>query len=102
MAEAAGRYIGDVRGAGLFIGIEFVRDRLTKQPATAETNLLCSRLKDVHRILTSIDGPHDNVLVIKPPMCFGITEARIFISALRTELRGLEKVDVSDITHTPT
>ena len=79
-----------------------VRDRTTREPATAETNLLCSRLKDAHRILTSIDGPHDNVLVIKPPMCFGIPEAKTLVEALRTELRGLDGVDVSKITHTPT
>jgi 4-aminobutyrate aminotransferase-like enzyme len=55
--------IGDVRGSGLFIGIELVRNRRTLEPATAETSVLCSRLKDEYQILTSIDGPHDNVLV---------------------------------------
>ena len=62
--------IGDVRGSGLFIGIEFVRDRVSLEAATAETSMVCSRLKDEHMILTSIDGPHDNVLVLKPPMVF--------------------------------
>ena len=71
-------------------------------PASAETSRLCSRLKDVHRILTSIDGPDDNVLVIKPPMCFGLAEARMLVEALRRELRALEGVDVASITKTPT
>ena len=101
--EAAhGARVGDVRGSGLFIGVEFVRDHASRTPATAETNLLCSRLKDRHRILTSIDGPHDNVLVIKPPMCFGVAEAKVLIEALRVELVGLNGVDLSTITHTPT
>ena len=91
-----------VRGRGLFVGIEFVRDRHTLEPATAETSFLCSRLKDVHRILTSIDGPHDNVLVVKPPLCFGRAEADRLVAALRAELRALRDVDVNTITHTPT
>ena len=100
--QSAGQLIGDVRGAGLFMGIEFVRDRSTREPATTETNLLCSRLKDEHRILTSIDGPHDNVLVVKPPMCFGIREARLLVDALGTELRAIGSIDLSKVTHTPT
>ena len=101
--EAAhGALVGDVRGSGLFIGIEFVREREGRTPATEETNRLCSRLKDEHRILTSIDGPHDNVLVVKPPMCFGVAEAAELVAALRAELVALKGVDVSSITHTPT
>jgi 4-aminobutyrate aminotransferase-like enzyme len=59
--------IGAVRGSGLFIGIEFVSDRTTKEPGSAETSYIVSSLKDDANILTSIDGPHDNVLVMKPP-----------------------------------
>lgn len=100
--DAHGALVGDVRGSGLFIGIEFVRERDGRTPATAETNRLCSRLKDEHRILTSIDGPHDNVLVVKPPMCFGIDEAKELVAALRVELVALKGVDLNQITHTPT
>jgi len=87
---------------GLFIGVEFVRDRVTLEPATAETNRLCSRLKDAHLILTSIDGPHDNVLVIKPPLCFSVADAATLVSAMRTELCALAGVDLATISHTPT
>ena len=97
-----GALIGDVRGAGLFMGVEFVKDRATRQPATTETNLLCSRLKDEHRILTSIDGPHDNVLVVKPPLCFGVAEAAQLVDALRAELQAIGTIDLSKVTHTPT
>lgn len=101
-ASDAGSLIGDVRGAGLFVGIEFVRDRRTLEPATAETSRVCSQLKDAHRILTSIDGPHDNVIVLKPPMCFGVREAARFVEALRVELGALVGLDLSSVRATPT
>ena len=75
-ASPHGSLIGDVRGVGLFLGVEFVRDRVTLEPAIAEVSYLCSRLKDVHQILTSIDGPHDNVLVMKPPMCAAASSSK--------------------------
>ena len=100
--EPGGTLLGDVRGVGLFIGIEFVRDRTSLEPATTETSFICSRLKDKHNILTSIDGPHNNVIVIKPPLCFGIPEARRLVAALRLELEALYGTDISDVLHTPT
>jgi ethanolamine-phosphate phospho-lyase len=96
-----GKLIGDVRGCGLFIGIELVRDRITKLPATAETSILCSRLKD-RMILTSIDGRYDNVIVIKPPMCFSIENANQLIDAMMEILPTITKHDVDNFTHTST
>jgi ethanolamine-phosphate phospho-lyase len=103
VARAGGVTIGDVRGCGLFVGIELIRGgREARKPATAEASRVCSRLKDVHLILTSLDGPHDNVLVVKPPLCFSSADAARFVGALHTELRALVGVDPSSITHTPT
>lgn len=59
--------IGDVRGEGFFLGIEFVLPG--KTPATDQTAYLANRML-VHGILMSVDGPQNNVLKIKPPMCF--------------------------------
>ena len=59
--------IGDIRGEGFFLGIEFVEPG--KIPATEKTGYLASRMK-THGILMSVDGPQNNVLKIKPPMCF--------------------------------
>ena len=59
--------IGDVRGEGLFLGIEFVEPG--KIPATDKTAYLANRMK-IHGILMSVDGPQNNVLKIKPPLCF--------------------------------
>jgi 4-aminobutyrate aminotransferase-like enzyme/Ser/Thr protein kinase RdoA (MazF antagonist) len=59
--------IGDVRGEGFFLGIEFVE--AGKIPATDKTSYIANRMK-THGILMSVDGPQNNVLKIKPPMCF--------------------------------
>ncbi len=59
--------IGDVRGEGLFLGFELVEKG--KIPATDKTAYLANRMT-VHGILISVDGPQNNVIKIKPPMCF--------------------------------
>mgnify|MGYP002046503497 CR=1 FL=1 len=79
-----------------------MRERASREPAAAETSWLCSRLKDEHRILTSIDGPHDNVLVIKPPLCFSRSDAEQLVHALRSALVGMRGADRAGVTATPT
>lgn len=61
--------IGDVRGLGLFIGVEFVTDPVSREPATALARALVAELREQH-ILMSTDGVDDNVLKIKPPLVF--------------------------------
>jgi 4-aminobutyrate aminotransferase-like enzyme len=61
--------IGDVRGLGLFAGIELVRDRATLAPAPEQAAYIANRMRD-HGILLSTDGPFHNVLKIKPPLVF--------------------------------
>ena len=61
--------VGDVRGAGLFIGIELVRDQDTLEPADTEATYVTDRMRD-NGILISTDGPLHNVLKIKPPLVF--------------------------------
>ncbi|GAB3035321.1 aminotransferase class III-fold pyridoxal phosphate-dependent enzyme [Bowmanella dokdonensis] len=80
--------IGDVRGLGLFIGVELVTDSHRKTPATAQTKLLIEHFK-TQRILLSSEGPFNNILKIKPPMVFGQPEADRFLDTLRSGLRGL-------------
>jgi 4-aminobutyrate aminotransferase-like enzyme len=61
--------IGDVRGLGLYIGVELVTDRETLNPATEHADHIINRMRD-HGILISTDGPMENVLKIKPPIVF--------------------------------
>jgi len=61
------RLIGDVRGLGLFLGVELVRDHSTLEPADTEASALIDAMR--HRgFLLSTDGPFHNVIKIKPPM----------------------------------
>ena len=60
--------IGDVRGHGLFLGIELVRPG-TKKPNRELATAIANRMRQCG-ILMSTDGPDDNVLKIKPPLCF--------------------------------
>jgi 4-aminobutyrate aminotransferase-like enzyme len=73
--------IGDVRGAGLFLGVELVRDRETLEPATTEAGDVVNRMREAG-VLASTDGPFDNVIKIKPPMVFGPGEADILAEEL--------------------
>ncbi|ELR23649.1 alanineglyoxylate aminotransferase [Acanthamoeba castellanii str. Neff] len=60
--------IGEVRGKGLMLGVELVKDQTTKEPATAETADIFERAKDMG-LLIGKGGLYGNVFRIKPPMC---------------------------------
>ena len=72
--------IGDVRGQGLFLGIELVDANMN--PLAAQTDYLADRMKD-HGILMSTDGPDHNVLKIKPPIIFTKANAEELLFYLR-------------------
>ena len=73
--------VGDVRGLGLFIGVELVRDRETLEPAAAEASYVVERMKE-EGVLLSIDGPLHNVLKLKPPIVFSMEDADFLVRAL--------------------
>ncbi len=77
--------IGDVRGLGLFIGVELVTDQKFKTPADKQASYIAERMKQVG-ILISTDGPLHNVLKIKPPMCFNMKNSEKLISSLNSIL----------------
>ncbi|XP_026285945.1 5-phosphohydroxy-L-lysine phospho-lyase isoform X3 [Frankliniella occidentalis] len=93
--QARHSLIGDVRGVGLFVGIELVTDRVTKQPATAEAQHVLSRMKD-ESILLSSDGPDRNILKLKPPMVFSKQNADTFMAVLDQVLEELDDGDLPD------
>jgi 4-aminobutyrate aminotransferase-like enzyme len=73
--------IGDVRGMGLFLGVELVRDRSTLEPAGPEADHVVQRLRE-EGILSGTDGPHHNVLKLRPPLCFTRAEAELLVEVL--------------------
>ncbi|MFC1483734.1 aminotransferase class III-fold pyridoxal phosphate-dependent enzyme [Candidatus Neomarinimicrobiota bacterium] len=80
--------IGDIRGLGLFMGVELVLDRDNLTPATRETHQLIERVKE-DGILLSAEGPFHNVLKIKPPLQFDITDADLLLGAIDRALGNL-------------
>lgn len=78
--------IGDVRGTGLFIGVELVRDSETLEPADTEAHYIVNRMRDLG-VLISVDGPLHNVLKIKPPLVFTRENAEMLVSRLDSVLR---------------
>ncbi|KAM4564197.1 ethanolamine-phosphate phospho-lyase [Fundulus diaphanus] len=81
--------IGDIRGCGLFVGVELVKDRVKLTPATAEAQEVIYKLKEQH-ILLSADGPHRNVLKFKPPLCFTTQDADLVVEKIDLILKELE------------
>ena len=78
LQQAYPRLIAEVRGHGLFLGVELSRDG---QPLTREACYLINRMRCLG-ILMSTDGPANNVLKIKPPMSFGRVEAERLVGRL--------------------
>jgi 4-aminobutyrate aminotransferase-like enzyme len=78
--------IGDVRGLGLFLGIDLVRDRETREPATEQADYVVNRLRECG-ILAGTDGPHHNVIKLRPPLVFSEADADLFVTALESILQ---------------
>ncbi len=73
--------IGDVRGRGLFLGVELNRDPVTLEPAGAEADRVINEMKE-RCILLSTDGPGHNVIKIKPPLVFNEENAHFLAETL--------------------
>jgi len=78
--------IGEVRGMGLFLGVELVKDRETLEPATREASHVIDKMKDLG-VLVSTDGPFRNVIKIKPPLVFNQSNADRLLEALDLSLQ---------------
>ncbi|MFT6659870.1 aminotransferase class III-fold pyridoxal phosphate-dependent enzyme [Maritalea sp.] len=74
-------FVGDVRGHGLFLGIELVKNRNTLEPATDLAGKIVNEMRD-RAILLSTDGPLENVLKFKPPMVFSRENADFLCDTL--------------------
>ena len=83
--------VGAVHGSGLYLGIELVRNRETREPATQETAAVCERMRELG-VIVQPTGDHQNVLKIKPPLCLGRHDVDAFVRAFARALEvGDEK-----------
>ncbi len=83
LRELQGRHaaLGDVRGLGLYVGAELVRDRETREPFGEAAAYVANRLRDLG-VLVSTDGPDHNVLKVKPPLVVTEADADRLLEAL--------------------
>lgn len=77
--------IGDIRGSGLFIGIDIIKNN-NLEPDTKLAQLLKNELRE-RNILISTDGPYDNVIKTKPPLCFTEQNAELVVENIEEILR---------------
>jgi len=83
--------LGDVRGSGLFLGVELVRDRSTREPAGTEASFVVNRMRE-RGVLAGTDGPHHNVIKLRGPMPLTITDADRIIETLALGLHEAESL----------
>ena len=81
--------IGDVRGRGLMLGIELVEDRVGKVPATAYAARIVEKCKE-YCVLLGTDGPHDNVIKMRPAMVFTKDHADLLMQVLEQAFDAVE------------
>ena len=82
--------IGDVRGHGLFIGVEFVKNIESLDYNTEVANYLKNKMRD-NFILVSTDGPYDNIVKMKPPLCFNRHNALKVVETMDEILSNYQK-----------
>jgi 4-aminobutyrate aminotransferase-like enzyme len=80
---------GDARGKGLFLGLELVRNRETLTPAAEEASYVVNRMRE-QQILMGTDGPHHNVLKIRPSMIVESADVDRVLSRLDRTLAELK------------
>ena len=80
--------LGEVRGLGLMLGVEFVKDRKTKEPAKEECVAVFEKARDLG-LLIGKGGLWGNTLRIKPPMCITIADADFMLEVLDAALQGV-------------
>jgi len=88
LKEIAARYeaIGDVRGAGLYIGVEMVKDRTTQEPDATAASAMVNGLRE-RRVLISATGSNASTLKIRPPLIFSAAH----VARLLTEFETVAK-----------
>lgn len=83
------KIVGDVRGIGLFLGIDLVKNRISREPASEEAKYAVERAKELG-VIISRDGPYENVLKMKPPMVFNKQNVDTVMSVLEKIMQEVE------------
>jgi 4-aminobutyrate aminotransferase-like enzyme len=78
--------VGDVRGSGLFLGVDLVNERDSRLPAREQSDYIVNRLRE-RGILAGTDGPHHNVIKLRPPLIFSEADADLFVDTLDAVLQ---------------
>ncbi|WP_395310349.1 aminotransferase [Mycobacterium sp. AMU20-3851] len=73
--------VGTVHGMGLYLGVELIRDPVTLEPATEETQAICERMLELGVIIQPT-GDHQNILKTKPPLCIDLGGADFYVDTL--------------------
>jgi len=82
--------IGDVRGCGLMLAIEMVKDRQTKEPDPDTTAAVFEHARD-HRLILSKSGPHRSVLRFVPPLCLSLEDVDAVAEGLDASFTAVER-----------
>jgi 4-aminobutyrate aminotransferase-like enzyme/Ser/Thr protein kinase RdoA (MazF antagonist) len=83
--------IGDVRGYGLFIGLDLVIDQHSKEPATAAADYVKNRMRE-QRILMGTEGPADNILKIRPPLTIEAPDVQMILEVMEIVISEAESL----------
>lgn len=86
--------IGDIRGHGLFVGVDLVQDRDSRVEHTEAATYLKNRLRE-HRILIGSEGPRDNILKIRPPLTIGADDIDMILHVMEEVLTEIEALDAN-------
>lgn len=81
--------VGAVHGRGLYLGVDLVRDPVTKEPWFGGAHRICERLRDLG-VIVQPTGDAGNVLKVKPPLCISAEDAAYFTARLDEALGELE------------
>lgn len=93
--------IGDVRGSGLFLGVELVRSRSTREPAARDAAFVVSRMRQ-HGVLAGTDGPHHNVIKLRGPMCLSVEDADRIVAAMARALGERDRFEAPSLVERAT
>jgi alanine-glyoxylate transaminase/(R)-3-amino-2-methylpropionate-pyruvate transaminase len=88
--QKSSKTLGDVRGRGLLMGLEFVKDKETKAYGTEETLEVMEEARE-RGLLIGKGGLYGNVIRLTPPMCITETDAQEIVKILGESIRAMEK-----------